>query len=51
MHAFAAEIGEVVDSVERGTSIEILNSTLAQDAILLCQKQAESIQSRRRVEL
>ncbi len=51
MHAFAAELGEVVASVQRGTSIEILDSALAQDALLLCHKQAESIQSRRRVEV
>lgn len=48
-HAFAAEIREVVRCLGRGESSDILDAELAQDAILLCQKQAESLRKRRAI--
>ena len=50
-HAFASEIREVVRCLSRGESSEILNSQLAQDAIVLCQRQAESLQKRREIKV
>ncbi len=43
MDSFATELSEVVKSVRQGRSSEILNPTLASDAILLCHKQTQSL--------
>ncbi|WP_148071614.1 Gfo/Idh/MocA family protein [Bythopirellula goksoeyrii] len=50
-HAFDAEIREVVRCLSRGETSNILNAQLAQDAILLCQKQAESLSKGRAVKV
>jgi predicted dehydrogenase len=44
--AFASELREVVHSIVGGRTSEILGAILAQDAMRICQKQAESLQSR-----
>jgi predicted dehydrogenase len=41
--AFQAELREVVRSVSTGTPSDVLGGDLAQDAVLVCQKQAESL--------
>jgi predicted dehydrogenase len=51
MAAFEAEIAEVVRCLRRGVPSAILNSSLAQDAILLCQQQSESLRQRKPVAL
>lgn len=51
MEAFAAELAEVVRSCKVDVVDGPLDSVLAQDAILLCQKQTESLASRRYVAL
>jgi len=45
--AFAAELREVVRSVRTGKSSEILSGGLACDALVLCQKQTQSVVSGR----
>ncbi len=41
--AFANELSEVVESIEQGRSSNVLGAELAQDAMRLCEKQAESL--------
>jgi predicted dehydrogenase len=43
--AFANELREVVHSIREGKASEILGAILAQDAMLICEKQAASLQS------
>jgi predicted dehydrogenase len=47
MNAFVAEVGEVVRCIKTGAQSQILDARLAKDAIHLCQRQTESLQSRR----
>jgi predicted dehydrogenase len=49
--AFVAELGDAVDSVEKGQPSEFLAGALARDALLLCHKQVESVKEDRAVEL
>lgn len=51
MEAFRAEIREVVDCVARHRPSEILNGTLAADAIAICHAEAKSIHSGRAARL
>ncbi len=51
MLAFADEIREVMNCVKQETPSEILDARLAKDAILLCQKQSESLRRGRPVRL
>lgn len=51
MHAFEAELKEVARCLGKSQRSEILDSGLAQDAILLCQKQTESLTKGRSVRL
>jgi predicted dehydrogenase len=51
MDAFHAELGEVVNSVAHTRPSEILSSELARDAIVLCQKQSESLAANRPVRI
>ena len=46
MHAFAGELKEVVRCVKTDSRSEILNAQLAQDSVVLCQKQTESLLKR-----
>ena len=48
---FEAEISEVVKAIQTNESSPILSGELAKDAIILCQKQAESVESRKLVEV
>jgi predicted dehydrogenase len=43
--AFANELREVIRAVEAGQASQILGAILAQDAMRLCAKQAESLQT------
>jgi hypothetical protein len=49
--AFQIEIREVVGAIERGQSPAFLAADLARDAIVLCQKQTESVRGRCRIEV
>ena len=49
MNAFLTELREVARSLRTGRKSEILDGQLARDAILLCQKQTESIRRGRPV--
>jgi predicted dehydrogenase len=49
--AFTAELGEVVRSVRSGSESPLLSGGLARDALLLCQKQTESLRSGRAVKV
>jgi predicted dehydrogenase len=49
--SFVSEIAEVVRSVESNTPSALLDGRLARDALLLCQKQTESVQRRRAVKV
>jgi predicted dehydrogenase len=51
MDAFVLEISAVVDAVNAGQPSPFLTGDLARDAIIICQKQTESVKTRRRVEL
>ncbi len=51
LDAFAAELGEVVRSVRAGSESPLLGGELARDALLLCQKQTESLRSGRAVKV
>jgi predicted dehydrogenase len=51
MDAFVLEISAVVDAINSGQPAEFLMGDLARDAITICQKQTESVQTGRRVEL
>ena len=51
MHAFHAESKEVTNCLRKATRSAILDSSLASDAILLCQKQTESLTKGRSVRL
>lgn len=51
MHAFHAELGEVLRCLGQDRSSDVLNAELAQDAILLCHKQAASLAARRLVRI
>jgi predicted dehydrogenase len=46
MNAFIAEIQEVLRCLKRNEKSKILDATLARDAIVLCQKQSESLKRR-----
>jgi predicted dehydrogenase len=50
-HAFEAELREVVRSISSGETSKILDAQLALDAIVLCNKQAESLRKRRVIKL
>jgi predicted dehydrogenase len=43
LYHFVAQISEVVDCIQNGKRSEILDGSLAYDALVLCQKQAESV--------
>ncbi len=45
--AFASELSEALKSVRKGTRSALLDGELARDAIVLCQKQTESIRKHR----
>ena len=47
LDGFVAELKEVVKSIRTEKSSPILNGDLARDAVLLCQKQTQSVVSRR----
>jgi predicted dehydrogenase len=49
LESFQAEIREVVKGIKTGRVSEVLDARLARDAIVLCQKQTESIEKNRRV--
>ncbi len=49
--AFIAEIKEVVRSVRTGTPSKLLAGDLACDAVVLCQKQTQSVQRGRAVKV
>jgi len=49
--AFVAEIKEVVRAVASGVASPVLNGQLARDALLLCQKQTQSVCSGRAVKV
>lgn len=51
VNAFVAEIGEMVRSVRSNTPSPLLNGELARDALLLCQKQTESVVKGRAVKV
>lgn len=51
MNAFAAEIKEVLSCINRGVPSEILDASLARDAIVLCAKQSESLRRRSSVRI
>jgi hypothetical protein len=46
MNAFEGELQEVLKCVRKGAKSQILDASLARDAIVLCQKQAESLRRR-----
>ncbi len=48
---FAAELKEVVRAVRTGTPSPLLNGELARDAVILCQKQTQSVQRGRAVKV
>jgi hypothetical protein len=43
--AFVGELREVTRSISEGKTSEVLGAILAQDAIRICEKQAESLRS------
>lgn len=43
--AFAAELNEVADSIANNQTSPILDGMLARDAVIMCQKQTESVKS------
>jgi hypothetical protein len=47
--AFAEEIQAAVDGVATGNMPELLSGQLARDALVMCYKECESVQSRRSV--
>lgn len=49
--AFTAQIGEVVRSIRSGRTSAILGGDLARDALLLCQRQTESVFTERTVKI
>jgi predicted dehydrogenase len=49
--AFAAELGEVVSAVKANKPSELLSGTLALDALMLCQRETESVRLGRVVKL
>ena len=49
--AFIAELSEVVRAVRTNTPSPLLAGELARDAVVLCQKQTESIVKRRAVKV
>ena len=49
--AFQIEIKEVLGSVERGQPPTFLAANSPRDAIVLCQKQTESVRGRCRIEI
>jgi predicted dehydrogenase len=49
--AFVAELGEVVRSVAAGTPSPLLAGELARDALVLCQKQTESVRKGKAVKI
>jgi predicted dehydrogenase len=51
INAFQAEIEEAARSIASGQPSPILSGDLARDAIVLCHKQTESVQSRREVRI
>jgi len=51
VNAFEAEIREVVNAIQTNTPSPILAGNLAQDAVILCNKQTESARTGERVEI
>ncbi len=51
LEAFPKELGEAVGAVENNTPSTLLDGSLARDALVLCQKQTESIVARRPVDI
>ena len=49
--AFVDEIGEVVESIKAGEPSDLIGGQLARDAVVLCQKQTESVFSRSAVSI
>jgi predicted dehydrogenase len=49
--AFAAELSEMTRAVENGSPSPLLGSDLARDALVLCQKQTQSVKNGRQVKL
>jgi hypothetical protein len=47
MDAFEAELRNVIDCVRKNQESEILSGDLAQDAVQLCQMQADSVAAAR----
>ena len=43
LNSFAAELTEVAQCIESGTPSQLLGANLARDAIVICQKQTESV--------
>ena len=51
MDAFVLEISAVVEAVNSSQPAQFLMGDLARDAIVICQKQTESVRTGRRVEM
>lgn len=51
IHAFEAEIQEVVNSISAGKTSPILSGELARDAVVLCHKQTESVRTGKTVKI
>lgn len=49
--AFEGEIKEVLNSLKKGKPSQLLGAGLARDAIVLCQKQADSVKGRKKVKV
>lgn len=49
--AFEAEIKEVMSSLKKNAPSKLLGADLARDAIILCQKQADSVKGRKKVKI
>jgi hypothetical protein len=43
--SFSAEISEVVQSVQTGIASPLLSGQLARDAVMICQRQTDSVRS------
>jgi len=51
MNAFQAELREILRAIRTGQPSPILDGSLARDAIVLCQKQTESLRKGRPVKV
>jgi predicted dehydrogenase len=49
LEAFSAELGEVVQCIRTGTASSLLTGDLARDALVLCQRQTQSVEKRKAV--